>query len=659
MPGVSGKDCSPSRFAVLWLFSILNYSLLLWIVLRFVFAAPPRQGLAWVLLVTEGLTSPALYLTAALAPLGGAALVWTGASTILRRSGFRARFFGQAGALIALYAITATSVLQLLLYADLRIWQLFGFHLNGFVLNLVLTEGGIASLGASRATFVWVGLGVLGLGIGECLLWVAIQRVRWLRSLSRSMARRRAVVAIASGLALVVVVDKGVYGLGDLRAQPEIQQTASIVPFYVPVTFKGIARDLGYVRPIHSEVRLAPESSQLAYPIQPLHRRPGAPTYNLVWLVAESLRADALSPEVMPATWAFRSRSIWFRDHFSGGNGTRMAIFSMFYGLPGPYWFEFLREGRSPVLVDAFAKAGFQIQAFTSDDFSYPELSRTVFAQLPPANLHEYRSAAGPGWQRDRVQISALLEWLAHSRDPDRPFFVFSFLESPHAPYTFPQEAVVRPRFTPEANYLTLDPSRDIEGFRNRYLNSVHHLDSQIARVLEFLDSRGLLDSTVVVITGDHGEEFLEQGRWGHNSAFSDPQLRVPLLLHVPGQAARAVDTPTSHLDLPATLLGLLGYDTPPEAYSGGVDLLRASPRTSWLASDWTSIGLLDREMRLRIPTTLTHLSRFEVYTRAGERVPKTGPALRERSAEIAGLVQLLARFHRHSGSKALALGEP
>ncbi|MFQ5696802.1 MAG: sulfatase-like hydrolase/transferase [Myxococcota bacterium] len=653
MSGVSGKDGSLSRFARLWLFCVFNYALLLWTVLRFVWGAPPRGGLAWLLLVTEGLSSPALYLIVAFAPLAGAALLWSGASAWLRRRSGRGELSRLGHGLVALYAVGVASALQLLLYADLRIWQLFGFHLNGFVLNLVTTEGGIASLGATRAAFVWTCVGVLSLVLAESGLWVSIGRVRGLREIARRLSRRRAVATLAIGLVALVTLDKLAYGIGDLRAQPEIQQTASIVPFYVPVTFKGLALDLGYVRPSRPEVHLDPISSQLDYPLQALHRQRGAPTYNLVWLVAESLRADALTPDVMPTTWAFRSRSIWFRDHFSGGNGTRMGIFSMFYGLPGPYWFAFLREGRGPVLIDALNASGFQIQAFTSDDFSYPELSRTVFSQVPPSQLHEYRSAAGPGWQRDRIQISALLDWLASDRDPSRPFFVFSFLESPHAPYTFPPESVVRRPYTPEANYLTLDPSRDVEGFRNRYLNSVRHLDSQIARVLEFLDAHGLLDSTLVVITGDHGEEFLEQGRWGHNSAFSDPQLRVPLLIHVPRQTARAVETPTSHLDLPATLLSLLGYDTPPEAYSGGVDLLHAPPRETWLASDWTSVGLVDARVRLRIPMTWTHLARFEVRTRAGEPVQPATDAVRERSRPIAELMRLLARFHRHAGSSS------
>jgi membrane-anchored protein YejM (alkaline phosphatase superfamily) len=49
--------------------------------------------------------------------------------------------------------------------------------------------------------------------------------------------------------------------------------------------------------------------------------------------VAESLRADALDPEIMPATTEFAARLLRFRAHYSGGNNTRMGMFAMFYGL--------------------------------------------------------------------------------------------------------------------------------------------------------------------------------------------------------------------------------------------------------------------------------------------------------------------------------------
>ena len=65
---------------------------------------------------------------------------------------------------------------------------------------------------------------------------------------------------------------------------------------------------------------------------------------NIVWLVSESWRWDMLNPEIMPNTWAVTQNAHRFTRHYSGGNGTRMGMFAMFYGLYGTYWFPFLHS---------------------------------------------------------------------------------------------------------------------------------------------------------------------------------------------------------------------------------------------------------------------------------------------------------------------------
>ncbi len=129
---------------------------------------------------------------------------------------------------------------------------------------------------------------------------------------------------------------------------------------------------------------------------------------------------------------------------------------------------------------------------------------------------------------------------------------------------------MIRPDYLRELNYATMDVHRDMPGIFNRYINSVHHLDQQLGRVLDRLERDGRLDDTLVVITGDHGEEFMEHGRWGHNSEFHDEQVRVPLVLAGPGVPGGVVTAPTSHLDVAPTLLGLLGVSNPPADYAVG-----------------------------------------------------------------------------------------
>ena len=126
--------------------------------------------------------------------------------------------------------------------------------------------------------------------------------------------------------------------------------------------------------------------------------------------MAESLRPDVVEPEIMPALHRF-SRDAWrFAQHYSGGNGTRMGMFSMFYGVHGPYWFQFLAERRSPVLVDVLQQQDYQLGVFTSARFSYPEFDRTIFARVPDEAMRDsawnyHATDWERGWRNDRERV--------------------------------------------------------------------------------------------------------------------------------------------------------------------------------------------------------------------------------------------------------------
>jgi membrane-anchored protein YejM (alkaline phosphatase superfamily) len=138
-----------------------------------------------------------------------------------------------------------------------------------------------------------------------------------------------------------------------------------------------LGKRLGFATKREDGLDLKVDTVHVHYPLAPLVRAEGHRDLNVVWLVAESLRADMLDPEIMPATTAFASRAVDFRRHYSGGNGTRMGMFSMFYGIYGSYWFSFLNETRGPALVDLMLDANYQPALYTSAVFSYPEFDKT------------------------------------------------------------------------------------------------------------------------------------------------------------------------------------------------------------------------------------------------------------------------------------------
>ncbi len=407
-----------------------------------------------------------------------------------------------------------------------------------------------------------------------------------------------------------------VYGVSNIENHVPVLNAALAFPFYQPLTFRRLAERIGVKVAATPSVEYDEKSSDLHYPLAtPIIEKPEKP-FNIVWLVSESLRQDMLTPQIMPALWDFSQKSHRFSHHYSGGNGTRMGLFSMFYGLYGPYWFRFLDERRSPLLMDVLQQQNYQLSMYTSAGFSYPEFDKTLFIKIPKENLHEVKS--GYGWQRDRKNVTDMLSFIK-KRDHSQPFMTFMFFESPHARYYFPEESVIRRPYLAELNYATMDLEKDIDLIYNRYINACHHLDSQLARVFHFLEKEKLLDNTIVLITGDHGEEFLENGHWGHNSEFTDQQIRVPLVLYVPGTGQSVVSRMTSHLDIAPTLLPLIGLKNSAPNFCLGYNLFADDKRTFTVISDWNRICFVDKNYKAAFPLKHTGLIRTR-FTSADDK---------------------------------------
>jgi membrane-anchored protein YejM (alkaline phosphatase superfamily) len=386
---------------------------------------------------------------------------------------------------------------------------------------------------------------------------------------------------------------------------------------------------------------------RVRYPLAPVTRDPAAPRYDIVWLVSESWRADMLDPAIMPATCAFAAQALDFRHHFSGGNGTRMGMFSMFYGIYGSYWFSFLNETRGPALIDLLLDSGYETAIYTSAVFSYPEFDKTIFRRIPTADLHEGDEKL-PGWKNDRKNVTHLLDDIDH-RDPARPFFAFMFFESPHAQYYFPEESVIRRPYLENFNYAITNLEANIGLIKNRYINACHHLDSQLARVFAHLEEKGLLDSTIVIVTGDHGEEFLEKGHWGHHGAFTDEEIRVPLVIWAPGQAPRQETRMTSHLDLVPTVMTQLGVTNPPEDYSLGHDLFGPDRPERPVVADWDRLACVSAAGKAIVPVNYQAFGRS--LARGPDDLELEGSArsdfLASQRSELVAVMKSLARFSR------------
>jgi hypothetical protein len=333
-------------------------------------------------------------------------------------------------------------------------------------------------------------------------------------------------------------------------------------------------------------------SGTLSYPLQPLAcSAPPAPL-NIVVILIDSWRFDELNAAVTPNIDTFARRATRFMDHYSGGNATRIGVFSLFYSIPGTYWHRMLAHQRAPVLIEQLSNLGYDVQAFRSAPLHSPEFDRTVFA--PIKSIRKRSDGTSPA-ARDRDLTRDFIRYL-DGRSDARPFFALLFYDAPHS-FDYPADypTVFEPSLA-HVNYLKLRPGTDPKPLLNRYRNSLHYVDSLVGEALTNLTNRGLLDNSVVIVTGDHGQEFNDSGQnyWGHSSNFTRFQTGVPLLVYAPDLVPRVYSHRTTHFDvMPTVMRDYLGCDAPFAAYSVGQSLFEPGGRETIVMSEYADFAIM------------------------------------------------------------------
>jgi membrane-anchored protein YejM (alkaline phosphatase superfamily) len=227
--------------------------------------------------------------------------------------------------------------------------------------------------------------------------------------------------------------------------------------------------------------------------------------------------------------------------------------------------------------MDQLMMAEYQLGLFSSSNMYRPvTLDRTAFASVRDLRI-ETKPTDAAAWERDRIMTEEWLTWLDQKK-PDQPFFGFLFYDAVNDS-TYPPEFNGRVSTNPEDTL----PKEFVD-----YKTSVMFVDELIGQVLADLESRGLADNTVIMISSDHGEEFDENGDGvtGHGSGYSRQQLGVPMLLAWPGVEQAVHTHRTSHYDVAPTLMRrLLACSNDYSDYSSGKDLFDGQ---SW---DWLIAG--------------------------------------------------------------------
>ena len=497
-------------------------------------------------------------------------------------------------------------ITHLLLLFDSGLYFRYSYHINPHVLNLFTTPGGFESMGLRSGEICALAGGIALLALFHGALLFCFMRYNSWSFMGKGNFNKRAVICCGAGavaFGLLVLFNFLTYSYHHYMMNPLPLRAADVVPLYIKGTSSSLYKKLGLKRPSREglRIKLSQSSSLKNYPQQALLRDGKRQKYNVVWLACESWAAKLYSPEIMPATAEFAKKGVTFKNHFSGGNVTRQGVFSMFYGLPGSYWHAFFAARRGPVFIDWLKEDGYSFDCITSAKFTYPEFDQTVFFQVPGENLHS--DSRGRTYERDQRNVKKLVSTIARRADSGKPFFTFMFFESPHNPYEFPPEAEYTKDYI---NPFVATQVKAADGPRifRRAANCARHLDMCLAEVFRVLKEKDLMKNTIVVIVGDHGEEYFEHNYLGHSSSFVNEQTKTTLILYYPGIKPGEYTFMSSHLDIVPMLAKLFGVRNDPRDYSCGFDLLaeKAARRRYSLIANWDEVFFAGVKYKSIIP---------------------------------------------------------
>lgn len=491
------------------------------------------------------------------------------------------------------------------LAADTFVYPMYRTHLNLAMLQMTFFGGGrIVSFSLPMIVEIISYLVVISTVIA--FFFKAARRVSGIK-----------IVGIISLICLLGFIWANVYyAWGFVHFDTRVTTVPEKIPLARPLRMNNVFIKLGLVNRdainANSQKIQADGSSDMKYPLEPLTCH-GGKRYNILFLFVDTLRYDMLTADVMPNTYSFSKKNITFTNHYSNGNNTRHGIFSLFTGLPGSYWKKALTGSTPGILITALQDAHYNIGIFAGAPLDMPEFHKTIFSSIKGLHIDP---RGDNSVESDKFAVEDFEKWQQSIKNGE-PFFGFIFLDSVHA-YDFPREPkyeVFKP-YWKNVNHLELSNSFDPAPYLARYKNAVRYADDQIENVLKFLEEKKLMDNTIVVISSDHGDEFNDNklNYWSHGGNFTDPQVKVPLVIHWPGKEAGEVNYLTSHLDLVPTILPeVLGCTNPTKDYSVGQSIWEPENRRDWVyVSGYSLDGFVepDRIVLINRAGMLEHLDK-------------------------------------------------
>lgn len=435
---------------------------------------------------------------------------------------------------------------------------------------------------------------------------------------------------------------------------PKMGYQPAFILFTLGLTWGGIAAEKASGFAWKSRKALRMEHNSYEIHLTPIKPEPGVVSYRATWkqpvrpdisthatsqpdiffFMLESVRADAISERHAPFLTKFRDQECQqVGKTWAGSNATHLSWFSVFNGQLPPFWgdaMETIRDGKdlpaSP-FIEILKKSNFNLEARTICDLSYLGMGSTNFGS--PHELGVLKSAPNgsdfenlPYAERERQNLEETMEALRdapssgnfHLLAYDTPHFDYSWHDSFTPPYS---------DYEPSGGFHAYPTHEDIERVRRRYFNAIAWTDHEISRFVDFLKEESRYDDAIIIVTGDHGEEFQENGSWFHCSSLEPEQTAVPLMIKWPKGTEAPDQISASHLDVLPSLLDYLGYPESTFSSLPGHSLLKTRDEEStkinitsycgimgiamaWHRGDYTATFRWENPWATQLPDTIS-----------------------------------------------------
>ncbi|MDG4896234.1 sulfatase-like hydrolase/transferase [Mesorhizobium sp. WSM4976] len=337
---------------------------------------------------------------------------------------------------------------------------------------------------------------------------------------------------------------------------------------------------------------------------------------------------------VTPTIKSYAGSSIRFDNIYANAPSTNYTLFSLFSSMYNDISYYGMTYSHPYLRLDSISnilsERGFRTAFFWSADSRFQRVDEFLLNKgLDVVQDFRGQKCAEPTfklstkeWKNfdyisDFCSAQSISDWM--NADPEKPFFGIMFTAMTHYPYI-----VNNPMFSAHASSSATGNETHYSGDEkfNAYLNALSIGDAALGKVLDSLKRSGRLDSTLVVVLGDHGEAFGEHGTYVHASALYDENVHIPLILINRHLFHDDVDHSIGGIvDVAPTILDVLGQPLP-KSWQGRSLFSEQRPDRTFFFAPWNGyqFGYRQGDRKVLFNSTTGKLEQYDLKADPAEK---------------------------------------